>query len=387
MEERERFPTVRGKTSPVLLYACPYQEKKGRVNMKKSRQGGPVRDIAVDLGTATTLIAVRGRGILLREPSIAAVDRHTGKVLAAGREARRLMERDTDRVLVLRPLGAGIVRDLNLTEAMLELFLRQVLPGRMLKPRILIGVPTGISQAGERSLVEAGSRAGAGKVWLMEAPLAAALGAGLDPEEPKGRLVVDVGGGVTDIAVIGLGKVIASDCLTTAGDAFDRALIRFVREEHGVLIGRRSAEMIKFSAGRLSGDEGDGEETVSVNGRCLTTGLPRGVSLSPAESARALDPVAQGLTQAVLELLERTPAQLAADIRTEGILLTGGGSKLCGLDGLLAEKTGFPVVRAEDPEGAVVLGLEKSLPALSRRQAGVLDLARRRTVAGEDWTE
>ena len=355
--------------------------------MKKTRQGGSARDIAVDLGTSTTLIAVRGRGVLLREPSVAALDRHTGKVLAAGREARRLMERSPDTVLVIRPLGEGIIRDQSLAEAMLGLFLRQALPGRMLKPRVLVGVPAGIAQAAERSVADAAIRAVGGKVWLMEAPLAAALGAGLDPEEPKARLVVDVGGGVTDIAVIVLGKIVASACLTTAGDAFDRAVLRYVRRERGALIGRRSAEELKCTVGCLSSSEEDGAEPITVKGRCLTTGLPRDVTLSPPETTRALDPIAEELARGVLEVLERTPAELAADIASEGLLLTGGGSLLRGLDRLLEEETGFPVVRAEDPEGTVVLGLEKSLPTLSRRQPGVLDLARRRTVAGEDWTE
>ena len=353
--------------------------------MRKTRQGGPVRDIAVDLGTSTTLVAVRGRGIILREPSVVAVDRQTGKVLLAGREARRLMERSPDQVLALRPLGEGAIRDQRLAEVLLGTLLQQALPGRVLKPRLLLGVPTGITQAAERCLVEAGIQARAGRVCLMEAPLAAALGSGPDPEEPEARLVVDVGGGVTDAAVIALGKIVASGCLTAAGDAFDRALLQYVRREHGVLIGRRSAEELKRAAGRLTaaGPE-DGEVPASVRGRCLTTGLPREVSLTPSETARALDPVAEDLVQGVLEVLERTPAGLAAEIGAGGILLTGGGSLLRGLDKLLAERTGFPVVRAEDPEGAVVLGLEKSLPTLSRRQAGVLDLARRRTMGGED---
>ena len=352
--------------------------------MKKTRQGGPVRDIAVDMGTSTTLISVRGRGILLREPSVVAVDRQTGKVLVAGREARRMMERSPDQVLVLRPMGEGVIQDPSMAKAMLGLFLCQILPGRMLKPRILIGVPTGVTQAAERGMVDACIHGGAGRVWLMEASLAAALGAGLDPEEAKARLVVDVGGGVTDAAVIVLGEVVTSACLPAAGDAFDRALIQYVRREHGVLVGRKSAEELKHAAGRLSAAEEDGEKTISVRGRCLTTGLPREVGLTTSETACALDPVAEELVQGVLELLERTPSELAADLASEGILLTGGGSLLRGLDRLLAEKTGFPVVRAEDPEGAVVLGLEKSLDTLSKRQAGVLNLARRRMVAGEE---
>ena len=349
--------------------------------MGKTRQGGPVRDIAVDLGTSMTKAAAKGRGILLREPSVVAADRHTGKILAAGTEARQLPERTPGDVLILHPLGEGMIRDQRLTEAMLRLFLQKALPGRVLKPGLLLGVPAGITQAAEQGLVDAGLRAGARRVWLMEAPLAAALGAGLDPAEPRGRMVVDVGGGTADIAVLAMGDIVVSACLTAAGDAFDRALIRYVRSEHGVLIGRRTAEELKRRAGRLSAAEGDGTaEPPSVRGRCLTTGLPRVVSMTPAETATALDPVGEELVRGVLETLERTPAGLAADIASEGILLTGGGSLLRGLDRLLTERTGFPVTRAEDPEAAVVLGLEKALATLSRRQPGVLDLARRRTV-------
>ena len=351
--------------------------------MGKTRRGGPLRDIAVDLGTSVTLAAARGRGILFREPSVAAVDRRTGKVLRAGREALSLLEERPGEVLAIRPLGRGVLRDAGLAEAMLRALLEQALPGRVLRPRLLLSVPTGADRVAEAALVETGLRAGARRVWLLEAPLAAALGAGLEAEGPGGHLVVDVGGGVTDVAVLALGGVVLSACLEAAGDRFDLALLRHIRAEHGVLVGRRTAETVKKAAGRLSAAGEAAGEPASVRGRCLTTGLPREVSLSPAEIARALDPVAEELVRGVLEALGRTPPALTADIAAEGILLTGGGSRLPGLDKLLEERTGIPVLCPEDPEAAVVLGLEKSLTSLSHRPDGVLDLAGRRVVAGE----
>ena len=334
-------------------------------------------DIAVDLGTSLSLAAVRGRGIVVRAPSLAAVDRHTGQVLCTGEEARQMPDRRE--VLTVRPLEAGVLGDVALGAVLLRDLVRKAAPGRVLKPRLLLSVPTGAAPVDEGALVEAGLRAGTRRVWLMEAPLAAALGAGLDVEE--GHLVADVGGGTADIAVIALGRVVASACLPTAGDAFDRALLRYIREEYGVLAGRRTAEAVKQAVGRVSAAGEEAGEPFPVKGRCLTTGLPREVLLTPAETARALDPAAEELVRGVLEVLERTPGSLAADIAAEGILLTGGGGLLRGLDKLLAERTGFPVMRPEDPEGAVALGLEKSLAGLSRRTPGVLDQARRRLVA------
>jgi len=350
--------------------------------MGKTRQTGPVRDIAMDLGTSTSLVAIRGRGVVLREPSVVAVDRHTGKVLLAGEEARQMLGRTPDQVLAVRPLGEGALRDYAMAEAMIRSFLHRAAPGRVLKPRLLIGVPTGATQVSERAVVEAGLRAGARRVYLMEEPLAAALGAGLEVDEPRGRMVVDVGGGTTDVAVIALGGVVTSACLPAAGDAFDRALLRYIRAEHGLLVGRRTAEEVKKAAGQVSAAAGGGAP-VPVKGRCLTTGLPRSAELTPTETAQALDPVAEELVRAVQEVLERTPPELAADIAAEGLWLTGGGSLLRGLDKLLEERTGIPVHRVEDPEAAVALGLERSLATLFRRQEGVLDLARRRAVAGE----
>ena len=348
-----------------------------------AKAGGPVRDIAVDLGTSLSLAAVRGRGIAVREPTVAAVDRNGGKVLCTGEDARQLLDRTTGRLLAMRPMEAGVLRDGALGEALLRDLLQKAAPGRVFKPRLLLAVPTGAAPVDERALVDAGLRAGARRVYLMEGPLAAALGAGVDAETPGGHLVADVGGGTADIAAVALGGVVTSICSGAAGDAFDRALQRYIREEHGVLVGRRTAEAVKKAVGRVSAAGEEQGEPFPVKGRCLTTGLPREIALPPGETARALDPVAEVLVRSVLEVLERTPRPLAADIAAEGILLTGGGGLLRGLDRLLAERTGFPVVRPEDPEGAVVLGLEKSLAGLSRRRDGVLDLARRRAVAGE----
>ena len=229
----------------------------------------------------------------------------------------------------------------------------------------------------ERAVVEAGLQAGARRVYLMEEPLAAALGAGIDIAQPEGHMVVDIGGGTTDVAVAALGGVVASTCLTTAGDQFDEALIQYVRQTHGLLIGARTAEEVKCAIGQVAGE---GEETLAVKGRCLNTGLPREVTLSGKETETAFAPVAQTIVSAVQDVLERTPPELAADVAVSGILLTGGGSLLRGMDALLAQETGMATHLAEDPIRAVALGLEATLPHLAKRQEGVLNLARRRQV-------
>lgn len=351
--------------------------------MGKVRRGGPVRDVAVDLGTSAVRIAVRGRGILLREPAAAALDRPTGKFLCGGEKARQLLGRSPDQVLAVRPMEEGVVRDAPLAEAMLRNFLQQALPGRLLKPRLLFSVPAGAALVDEGTLVDVGLRAGARKVYLMEGPLAAAMGAGARTEEARGHLVVDIGGGAAEAAVIALGGVAASARLRTAGDAFDLALLRYVRERHGLLIGKKTAEEVKKAAGQVSAAEEDERPPFLLQGKCLETGLPRQLVLTPAETAAALDPVAEELIRGIKEFLERTPPALAADAAEEGILLVGGGALLRGLDKMLAEGTGLPVTVAEDPEEAVIRGMEMSLATLSRRKDGVLGLARRRAVAEE----
>ena len=314
--------------------------------MDKQVQGGFARDIAMDLGTTSVLVAVRGRGILLQEPSVVAVDRRTGAVLQ---------------------VGEGIISDCTIAEAMVRAFLHKAAPGRLLKPRLLVCVPSGISEVAERAVVEAGLQAGARRVYLMEEPLAAALGAGVDITQPEGHMVVDIGGGTTDVAVTALGGVVASACLSTAGDQFDEALMQYIRQKHSLLIGARTAEEVKEAIGRV---DGPGEETLAVKGRCLNTGLPREILLSGEETAEAFTPVAENIISAVQAVLERTPPELAADVAVSGILLTGGGSLLQGMDTLLAARTGM--------ETHLAVGLEQTLPHLAKRQEGVLNLARRR---------
>lgn len=345
---------------------------------KRSQAAGPfARDIAVDLGTSSVVMVMRGRGILLHEPSVVAADRQTGKVLQAGSAARDTLGRTPGELIAIRPLREGVISDYTTAQAMLECFLKQAVPGRMTKPRLLICVPSGISEVEERAVVDAGLQSGARRVYLMEEPLAAALGAGVDISQPEGHMVVDIGGGTTDVAVIALDGVVTSACLTAAGDQFDEALIRHIRQEHGLLIGLRTAEEVKKTIGRVSGPEED-NPTLAVKGRCLETGLPRQITLSAQETAAAFAPVAEQLCAGVEGVLERTPPELAADVSAGGILLTGGGSLLPGLDRLLEAHTGIRTEVAEDPLACVALGLELCLPYLARRQDGVLGLARRR---------
>lgn len=347
--------------------------------MDKRAQGGFARDIAMDLGTTSVLVAVRGRGILLQEPAVVAVDRRTGQVLQVGQAARQMLGRTPGELVAVRPLREGIIDRCTVAEAMVRAFLQKAAPGRLFKPRLLVGVPSGISEVAERAVVEAGLQAGARRVYLMEEPLAAALGAGVDITQPEGHMVVDIGGGTTDVAVTALGGVVTAVCLTTAGDQFDQALIQYVRQKYDLLLGTRSAEEAKCAIGQVAGP---GEETLAVKGRCLNTGLPREVVLSGAETQEAFAPVAEAIAAAVQTVLERTPPELAADVAVSGILLTGGGSLLRGMDELLTARTGIAAHLAEEPIQAVALGLEKTLGQLARRQEGVLNLAQRRQLTG-----
>lgn len=336
-----------------------------------------IRDVAMDLGTTWVQVAVSGKGVLLREPSVAAVDRQTGQVVQVGEEARQMLGRTPGQLVAIRPIRAGVLSDYTVASAMIQAFLKKALGGRWVKPRLLIGVPSGISEVEERAVVEAGLEAGARRVYLMEAPLAALAGAGADPAQPQGRMVVDLGGGTSDGAVLALNGVVASACLHTGGDDFDDALIQYVRQKHALLLGLRTAEEVKEAIGQ-AGEGASQNEAFSVKGRCLNTGLPRDISLSSAETMEAFLPVTNQILSAVQSILERTPPELAADVAQNGILLTGGGSRLRGLDKRIAEATGIWAMTAQEPESCVILGLEKTLPHLSKRQDGPIGFARRR---------
>ena len=335
---------------------------------------GFCRDIAIDLGTTSVQVAARGRGIVLEEPSVVAVDRCTGKILEVGEAARQMLGRTPGELVAVRPLEQGYIADCTMAEEMVAAFLHKALPRRLFKPRLLICVPSGSAEVAERAVVEAGVRAGARKVYLMEEPLAAALGAGIDIQQPQGHMVVDIGGGTTDVAVAALGGLVASTCLATAGDQFDQALIQYVRQHHDLLIGTRTAQEVKQAIGQVAGES---DESTGVKGRCLTTGLPRQITLTAQETTEAFAPVAEVIVAAVHRVLERTPPELAADVAENGLLLTGGGSLLRGLDTLLSQRTGMTAHVAESPVQAVALGLEQTLPHLAKRKEGVLHLARR----------
>ena len=337
-------------------------------------------DLAIDLGTANTCVYVKGQGIVLREPSVVAVkkdSRGNSVVLAVGQDAKRMLGRTPGNIQAIRPMKDGVIADFEVTEAMLRHFISKVHNSRrhLVRPRIMVCVPTGITQVEKRAVKESAQSAGAREVYLIEEPMAAAIGANLPIQEPTSNMVVDIGGGTTDVAVTALGGVVASACLSTAGDQFDEALMQYIRQKHSLLIGARTAEEVKEAIGRV---DGPGEETLAVKGRCLNTGLPREILLSGEETAEAFTPVAENIISAVQAVLERTPPELAADVAVSGILLTGGGSLLQGMDTLLAARTGMETHLAEDPIRAVALGLEQTLPHLAKRQEGVLNLARRR---------
>lgn len=335
---------------------------------------------ALDLGGTQTRLALRGAGLVLDEPSVVAADRDTGETLSVGQAARDALGRTPGARAALRPVREGRIADAAAAEALVRALLRRARPGPLWRPRLLMSIHTGATDVDERALIDVGLQTGARRVWLMEAPLAAALGAGLDIHAPEGRLVADLGSGVIDAAVIALGGVVTSACTTDGGgDAFDAALIRHVRRSYPLLIGARTAETIKRAIGTVT-PEPDGPDW-TVPGRSLETGLPRSLDLSPAETATAYAPAAEAAAETIAAVLARTPPELAADVGRTGILLTGGGSRLRGLDVFLSGRLGLPVSVAEEPELCVVRGLEAALPSLARRQEGPLSLARRQAGA------
>ena len=337
---------------------------------------GMTRDIGIDLGTASILVYVRGKGIVLREPSVVAMDKNTGKLLKVGAEAQKMLGRTPGNIVALRPLRDGVISDFDMTERMLQEFIRKVVPFRLFKPRVIICVPSGITEVEERAVVDAGIQAGARRVYLIEEPVAAAIGAGIDINRPEGHLVVDIGGGTSDIAVISLSGVVESASIKVAGDKFDEALVKYIRRKYNVLIGERTAEELKETIGCvLPRPE---EEVVEVKGRCLMTGLPKVVSVSSSEMAEAFDEPTQQILEAIHNVIERTPPELVADISNNGIVMTGGGSLLWGFDQLIEKSTGIETVVAKDAISCVALGTGSSLDNLNSMQDGTVNLSRRR---------
>ena len=320
-------------------------------------------DIGVDLGTANVLVYIKGKGVVLREPSVVAIDRDNNKVLAIGEEARKMLGRTPGNIVAIRPLREGVIADYDTTESMLRHFIEKV-AGRsfIFKPRIMVCIPSGVTTVEKRAVLEAAVQAGARKTYLIEEPLAAALGAGLDISEPYGAMVVDIGGGTTDVAVISLGGIVASESLRIGGDKFDDAIMRYVKKEYNMMIGERTAEEIKMNIGTAI--RGRREGSMEVRGRDLLSGLPKTVRMSAVETGEALNEPVEAIVQCVKAVLEITPPELAADIMDRGIVMTGGGALLYALDELIQKETGIPTYLAEDPLSCVALGTGKALESI-----------------------
>ena len=329
------------------------------------------QDIGIDLGTASVIAYTKGKGIVLREPSVVAVDNNTGEVLAVGKEARRMLGRTPGNIVATRPLRDGVISNYTVTEKMLKYFINRVCGKFIFAPRIMICIPSQVTEVEKKAVIDAASHAGARRVYLIEEPMAAAIGAGLDISKPCGNMVVDIGGGTTDIAVISLGGSVVSTSLKVAGDKFDEAIVKYIKKKYNIIIGERTAEDLKINIGCVYPKIQDME--MELRGRDLTTGLPRTISVRSSEMFEALIKPAMMVVDAVHSVLEKTPPELAADISDRGIYMTGGGCLVDGLDKLLQEKTGINVMIAKDAVSCVALGTGKALDNLD-----VLDAKKRK---------
>ncbi|MBQ8746860.1 MAG: rod shape-determining protein MreB [Clostridia bacterium] len=334
------------------------------------------KDIGIDLGTATVLVYVKGKGIVVSEPSVVAIDTNTDRILKVGREAQQMLGRTPGNITAIRPLRDGVISQYDVTLRMLQHFIRKACGSVLFKPRVIICVPSGITEVEERAVVDAATQAGARRTYLIEEPVAAAIGAGIDISMPNGNMVVDIGGGTTDIAVISLGGVVVSESIKVAGDKFDEAIIRYVRRKHNVLIGERTAEQIKMKVGGAW--QREEPRVIEVKGRCLVQGLPRVVRISSTEMPDALEEPITAIIESVCSVIERTPPELIGDILYNGIVMTGGGSLLYGLDRLITNVTGIKARVADKPVACVAIGTGKSLDHISVIPEGAINISRQR---------
>ena len=325
------------------------------------------QDVAIDLGTATVIVYIKGKGIVLREPSVVAVNRDTGDVLAVGGEARRMLGRTPGNIVATRPLREGVISSYTETEKMLKYFINKVCGKFIFAPRIMICIPSQVTEVEKKAVIDAASQAGARKVYLIEEPIAAAIGAGIDISKPCGNMIVDIGGGTTDVAVISLGGSVVSTSLKVAGDKFDEAIVKYIKKKYNVAIGERTAEDLKINIGCVYPKIQDME--MDVRGRDLITGLPKTITVHSVEMMEALMEPAMLIIDAVHGVLEKTPPELSADIIDRGIFMTGGGCLVDGLDRLLQEKTGINVMIAQDTVSCVALGTGKALDNLDALDA------------------
>ena len=321
-------------------------------------------DIGIDLGTASILVYIRGKGVVLKEPSVVAFDRDTNKIKAIGEEARLMLGRTPGNIVAVRPLRQGVISDYTVTEKMMKYFIQKAVGRRSLrKPRIAVCVPSGVTEVEKKAVEDATYQAGAREVAIIEEPIAAAIGAGIDISKPCGNMIVDIGGGTTDVAVISLGGTVVSDSIKIAGDDFDEAIVRYMRKKYNLLIGERMAEDIKINIGAAF--KRAEPAYYDVKGRNLVTGLPRVLKISSEDTEEALRDTTSKIVECIHSVLEKTPPELAADIADRGIVLTGGGSLLNGLEDLICSKTGITTMTAEEPMTAVAIGTGKYVEFLS----------------------
>ena len=334
------------------------------------------RDIAIDMGSMNTRIYVSGRGITLREPTLVAVNRDSGKLLKTGEEAKKILGRTPSDIVSIHPISAGVISDYDMTCALLKVFLGRVTTLSLLKPKVMIAVPASISGVEERAMIDAAIEAGARRVYLLESSLASAVGAGVDINKPNGRMIVDIGGGTTEIAVVSLGGVVVSESIKTAGVMFDDAIVRYVRRKHNLLIGRRTAEEIKQSIGCVFPK--DNVSYQEISGRCLLTGLARSVTMSSSDIMEALEETVGEIMDAILAVLEKTPPELVSDISKNGIILCGGSSQLWGMDKLVSSVTKIETILVDDPSSCTAFGTGRMLQNIYQMNEGMINLARRK---------
>ena len=317
-------------------------------------------DMGSDLGTANTLVHVKGRGIVLREPSVVAIKSDTGDVLAVGEEAKQMIGRTPGNIVAIRPMKDGVIADFDVTQAMLKYFIRKAMRSKsFVRPRVVVGVPSGVTEVEKRAVIDAAQQAGAREAYLIEEPMAAAIGAGLPVEEATGSMVVDIGGGTTEIAVISLGGIVTSRSIRIGGDEMDSSIVQYIKRQYNLMIGERTAEEIKIRVGAAY--TAARREQMEIRGRDLLSGLPKNITISTAQASSAIETSVMRIVDCVKKVLEETPPELAADIMDRGIVLTGGGALLYGMAELILRETGTPTIVADDPMSCVALGCGKAL--------------------------
>lgn len=328
-------------------------------------------DVGIDLGTSSVLVYVKGKGIVLREPSVVAVERITGRILAVGEDARRMLGRTPGSIIAIRPMKDGVISNFDITERLLHHFLKKVVGTHVFfKPRVVVCVPSGVTEVEKRSVIDATEEAGARHTFLIEEPIAAAIGAGIDIAQPRGNMVLDIGGGTTDIAIISLGGAVLSDSIKIAGDKFDDAIVRYMRKKHNLLIGERTAEDMKYVIGSAYPRK---EQTfIDVKGRNLISGLPQSIVVGSNEMIEALEEPLQTILECLRNLFERTPPELASDIAEQGVCLTGGGALLYGIDRFISEHSKVPSYIAEDPVSCVAIGTGRVLENIPLYSSGAI---------------